>query len=191
MMAAVGIPDPRRRASALPGELSGGMAQRIVIGMALMHAPTLLIADEATSGLDVTIQAQVLETFKRLIAERQAAALLITRDLGIVAHYCDRAAVMYGGEIVEEADVATLFGDPAHPYTRALLAAVRYYDLERVELDSAGVGGPSLDLVNLPAGCYFYARCPQRMEVCHQVHPTLRSVGGQHQVRCHLYPGAD
>jgi oligopeptide/dipeptide ABC transporter ATP-binding protein len=189
MMAAVGIPDPARRASALPGELSGGMAQRIVIGMALMHSPTLLIADEATSGLDVTIQAQVLETFKQLIAEREAAALLITRDLGIVAHYCDRAAIMYGGEVVEEADVGTLFSSPSHPYTRALLSAVRYYDLERIELDGAGVGGSSLNLLDLPQGCFFFDRCPQRMDVCRREHPLPRRVGGDstHNVRCHLY----
>jgi oligopeptide/dipeptide ABC transporter ATP-binding protein len=189
MMAAVGIPDPARRAGALPGELSGGMAQRIVIGMALMHSPTLLIADEATSGLDVTIQAQVLETFKRLIAEREAAALLITRDLAIVAHYCDRAAIMYGGEVVEEADVQTLFSLPSHPYTQALLSAVRYYDLERTALDEAGVGGPSLDLLDLPQGCFFFDRCPHRLEVCRREHPRPRRVGSDpgHHVRCHLY----
>jgi oligopeptide/dipeptide ABC transporter ATP-binding protein len=189
MMAAVGIPDPARRSSALPGELSGGMAQRIVIGMALMHSPTLLIADEATSGLDATIQAQVLETFKRLIGEREAAALLITRDLGIVAQYCDRAAIMYGGEVVEEADVQTLFSSPSHPYTQALLSAVRYYDRERIELDGGGVGGPSLDLLHLPQGCFFFDRCPEHLEVCRREHPRPRRVGEDpnHNVRCHLY----
>jgi oligopeptide/dipeptide ABC transporter ATP-binding protein len=193
MLAAVGIPDPARRSSALPGELSGGMAQRIVIGMALMHSPTLLIADEATSGLDVTIQAQVLETFKRLIAEREAAALLITRDLGIVAHYCDRAVIMYGGEVVEEADVQTLFSSPSHPYTQALLSAVHYYDQERGELASGGGGGPSLDLLNLPQGCFFFDGCPQRLELCRREHPRPRRVGGDppHHVRCHLYAPAE
>ncbi len=187
MMAAVGIPDPRRRASAYPHELSGGMAQRIVIGMALLHSPTLLIADEATFGLDVTIQAQVLETFRRLIAERHAAALLITRDLGIVAHYCDRAAVMYGGEIVEQADTARLFVDPLHPYTHLLLSAVRYYYLDRSELDVATTAAHSFDLLRPPPGCFFYDRCPKRMDICRTDHPQLRPVRPNHQVRCHLY----
>ena len=190
MMAAVGIPDPRRRAKAYPHELSGGMAQRIVIGMALMHSPTLLIADEATSGLDVTIQAQVLETFRRLIAERHAASLVITRDLGIVAHYCDRAAVMYGGEIVEQADVARLFEEPLHPYTQTLIAAVRYYDFERAELQAAASGTATFDLLHPPPGCFFYDRCPKRLEVCKSAHPALRTVRDGHQVRCHLYDEA-
>jgi oligopeptide/dipeptide ABC transporter ATP-binding protein len=186
MMAAVGIPDPQRRAYAYPHELSGGMAQRIVIGMALMHSPTLLIADEATFGLDVTIQAQVLETFRRLIAERHAASLIITRDLGIIAHYCDRAAVMYGGEIVEQADVGALFADPLHPYTQTLLAAVRYYDVERVGFDAASAS-TSFDALRPPPGCYFYERCPKRLDVCRIDHPALRAVRPGHQVRCHLY----
>jgi oligopeptide/dipeptide ABC transporter ATP-binding protein len=185
MMAAVGIPDPARRASAYPHELSGGMAQRIVIGMALLHSPTFLIADEATFGLDVTIQAQVLETFRRLISERHAASLLITRDLGIVAHYCDRTAVMYGGEIVEQAEVGALFAEPLHPYTRTLLAAVRYYNIERVQLDAAV--SASFDAIRPPRGCFFYDRCVQRMDVCRSDHPSLQEAFPGRWVRCHLY----
>jgi peptide/nickel transport system ATP-binding protein len=184
MMATVGIPDPRRRADAYPHELSGGMAQRIVIGMALMHSPTLLIADEATFGLDVTIQAQVLETFRALIAQHHAASLLITRDLGIVAHYCDRAAVMYGGEIVEQAEVTGVFGEPMHPYTQSLLAAVRYYDVERVQMDAASI---SFDPLRPPQGCFFYDLCPLRMDVCRTDHPELLEVRPGRKVRCHLY----
>ncbi len=186
MMRSVGIPDPERRAQAYPHQLSGGMAQRIIIGMALMHSPTLLIADEPTHGLDVTIQAQVLETFRRLIAERHAAALLVTRDLGIVAHYCDRAAVMYGGEIVEETDTRRLFGGPLHPYTRQLLTAVRDYAVEGKQPDASTV---SFNPVKPPKGCFFYGRCPDRMDICREDHPELREVALGHKVRCHRHEG--
>lgn len=184
MMRAVGIPDPVRRAAAYPHELSGGMAQRIVIGMALMHSPTLLFADEPTYGLDVTIQAQVLDTFRRLISDRHAASLLVTRDLGIVAHHCDRVAVVYGGEVVEESEVSELFTSPLHPYTQGLLAAVRYYTVERTRME---LGTFSFNPLSPPLGCFFYDRCAQRMEVCRTEHPALRPHSTRHRVRCHLY----
>lgn len=184
MMKLVGIPDPQRRAGALPGELSGGMAQRIVIGMGLLHSPTLLIADEPTSGLDVTIQAQVLETFRQLISDRHAAALIVTRDLGIVAHYCDRAAVMYGGEIVEEAPVKKLFAQPAHPYTQGLLTSLRYYTSERFRMENTSI---SFNPMTPPRGCYFYERCTQRKEHHSLTHPQLRRLDSETKVRCFLY----
>jgi oligopeptide/dipeptide ABC transporter ATP-binding protein len=152
--------------------------------MALTHSPTLLIADEATFGLDVTIQAQVLETFRTLIAESSAAALLVTRDLGIVAHYCDRAAVMYGGEIVEEASVAELFANPSHPYTQRLLAAVRY---DRAEPTPVELFTGSFNPLQPPAHCFFYDRCPRRMDVCQRDHPQPLEIDPEHWVRCRLY----
>lgn len=180
----VRIPDPERRYKAYPHELSGGMAQRVVIAIALACSPKFIISDDATSGLDVTVQAQVLELLERLVADRSASMLFITRDIGIAAHFCDRVAVIYAGEIVELADRDHFFENPLHPYTVQLLAAFshnaslrRYWfkeDEARVQV------GPSR------SGCAFAPRCVRAQARCRSEHPKLRVRPGGHQVRCHF-----
>jgi oligopeptide/dipeptide ABC transporter ATP-binding protein len=189
----VGIPDPRRRLAAFPHELSGGMAQRVMIAMALACEPELLIADEPTTALDVTIQAQILDVMRTLQRETNTAMILITHDLGVVAEICHRVAVMYAGEIVEEADVASLFAHPQHPYTRGLINSVPRLGEVRDEL--AVIPGSVPNLVDLPEACRFAPRCTSRIE--HQVdlatqqHPELREVADAHAVRCWMYHAAD
>jgi oligopeptide/dipeptide ABC transporter ATP-binding protein len=189
----VGIPDPRRRLAAFPHELSGGMAQRVMIAMALACEPELLIADEPTTALDVTIQAQILDVMRTLQRETNTAMILITHDLGVVAEMCHRVGVMYAGEIVEEADVASLFARPRHPYTRGLIGSVPRLGEERDEL--AVIPGSVPNLIDLPEACRFAPRCTSRTE--HQVslaterHPELRGVGDGHAVRCWMYHEAD
>jgi oligopeptide/dipeptide ABC transporter ATP-binding protein len=189
LMAMVGIPDPRRRLAAYPHEMSGGMAQRVMIAMALACEPELLIADEPTTALDVTIQAQILDLMRRLQAETGTAIILITHDLGVVAEMCDRVAVMYAGEIVEQADARTLFASPQHPYTRGLIGAVPVPGEVRDEL--ATIPGSVPNLIDLPAGCRFAPRCRARIEhgnvLAEAHHPELRPVGAEHEVRCWLY----
>ncbi len=185
MLKAVSIPDPERRLSAFPHELSGGMAQRVVIAIALACSPTLVVSDDATSGLDVTVQAQILELMKTLIRAKNASAIFITRDIGVVAHFCDRIAVLYAGEIVELADVATFFDRPTHPYSIMLLAAFAYSaELRRhwtrpLEDDDAPVG----------TGCRFAPRCVRRQERCFSEHPELRQLADGCAVRCHFPVG--
>ena len=189
----VGIPDPRRRLEAFPHELSGGMAQRVMIAMALACEPELLIADEPTTALDVTIQAQILDLIRTLQRETNTAMILITHDLGVVAEMCDRVAVMYAGEIVEQADVETLFESPKHPYTRGLIDSVPKLGDERPDL--ATIPGSVPNLIDLPAGCRFAPRCAAR--VAHEVvmadgqHPELLPVTESHAVRCWMYHDAD
>jgi len=189
----VGIPDPRRRLEAFPHELSGGMAQRVMIAMALACEPELLIADEPTTALDVTIQAQILDLVRTLQRETNTAMILITHDLGVVAEMCDRVAVMYAGEIVEQADVATLFENPKHPYTRGLIDSVPRLGDERPDL--ATIPGSVPNLIDLPAGCRFAPRCTAR--VAHEVpmaverHPELLPLADRHAVRCWMYHDAD
>ncbi|MGH2454897.1 MAG: ABC transporter ATP-binding protein [Candidatus Limnocylindria bacterium] len=189
----VGIPDPRRRLDAFPHELSGGMAQRVMIAMALACEPELLIADEPTTALDVTIQAQILDIMRSLQRETGTAIVLITHDLGVVAEMCDRVAVMYAGEIVEQSDVATLFADPRHPYTRGLIGSVPKLGDERDEL--AVIPGSVPNLVDLPAGCRFAPRCLTRIEqevpYTEDRHPELRPIADDHEVRCWLYHEPD
>ena len=189
----VGIPDPRRRLAAFPHELSGGMAQRVMIAMALACEPELLIADEPTTALDVTIQAQILDVMRTLQRETNTAMILITHDLGVVAEMCHRVAVMYAGEIVEEADVASLFAQPRHPYTRGLIGSVPRLGEEREEL--AVIPGSVPNLIDLPEACRFAPRCTSRVE--HEValaserHPELRAASERHAVRCWMYHEAD
>ena len=175
----VGIPDPERRLRAYPHELSGGMAQRVMIAMALACEPDLLIADEPTTALDVTIQAQILDLMRHLREETGSAIILITHDLGVVAEMCDRVAVMYAGEIVEEADVRTLFRDPKHPYTRGLIGSIPVVGVIRDEL--AVIPGNVPNLIDLPPYCRFAPRCAARVEAnlarCTAEHPDLRIVG--------------
>jgi peptide/nickel transport system ATP-binding protein len=185
----VGIPDPERRLRAYPHELSGGMAQRIMIAMALACEPDLLIADEPTTALDVTIQAQILDLMRNLRADTGTAIILITHDLGVVAEMCDRVAVMYAGEIVEQTDVVSLFRNPQHPYTRGLIGSIPVMGVIREEL--AVIPGNVPNLVDLPPGCRFAPRCTSRVEesvvLATERHPELRSVAPGHDVRCWLY----
>ncbi len=188
----VGIPDAEKRAKAFPHELSGGQAQRTMIAMALAGTPELLIADEPTTALDVTIQAQILDLMRRLQAETNTAIILITHDLGIVADMASRVAVMYAGQIVEEGDVRTIFHHPAHPYTQGLLASVPILGQVKDELDV--IPGVVPSLINLPPGCRFAPRCRAREEkgltICSEQEPQLHQLAGEHghKVRCWLYP---
>ena len=185
----VGIPDPQRRLKAFPHEMSGGMAQRVMIAMALACEPELLIADEPTTALDVTIQAQILDLMRNLRDETGTAIVLITHDLGVVAEMCDRVAVMYAGEIVEHADVTTLFRRPKHPYTRGLIGSIPVVGAVKDEL--AVIPGNVPNLIDLPGGCRFAPRCLTRVaenvEPALDHHPELRSVAPGHEVRCWLY----
>jgi oligopeptide/dipeptide ABC transporter ATP-binding protein len=189
----VGIPDPRRRLDAFPHEMSGGMAQRVMIAMALACEPALLIADEPTTALDVTIQAQILDLMRNLRDETGTTIVLITHDLGVVAEMCDRVAVMYAGEIVEQADVTTLFQRPLHPYTRGLIGSLPVVGEVRDEL--AVIPGNVPNLIDLPAGCRFAPRCLTRLaenvEPALEHHPELRPIGAGHDVRCWLYHDLD
>jgi peptide/nickel transport system ATP-binding protein len=181
----VAMPDPEVRVKSYPHELSGGMKQRSVIGMALSNRPKLLIADEPTTALDVTIQAQIMDLLVELKRRTGMTLLLITHNLGLVAEYCDRAAVMYAGRIVEEAPVEELFENPLHPYTRALLKAVPN-PLARVERLEA-IPGSVPDLTKPPSGCRFHPRCPLKMEVCERERPPDFRAGRLHRVACWLY----
>ena len=169
-----------------PHNLSGGMKQRIVIAIALACNPILLIADEATSNLDVTIQAQILELLKELKQKEISSVLLITHDLGIVAETCDRVGVMYAGNLCEVADIKDLFRSPKHPYTRALLNSVPRLSQEG-ELQS--IEGSVPNLVSPPSGCRFHPRCPHAMEVCKGVFPEMIEVAKNHQVACYWVAG--
>jgi len=185
----VGIPDPEKRIDAYPHELSGGMAQRVMIAMALACDPQLLIADEPTTALDVTIQAQILDLMRHLQAQTGTSIVLITHDLGVVAEMASRIAVMYAGRIVEEAPVRTLFKDPKHPYTQGLLASIPVLGRVTEELDV--IPGTVPNLISLPPGCRFAPRCRARvehgLEICSREEPELRSVAPDHKARCWLY----
>jgi oligopeptide/dipeptide ABC transporter ATP-binding protein len=189
----VGIPDPQRRLKAHPHEMSGGMAQRVMIAMALACEPDLLIADEPTTALDVTIQAQILDLIRNLRDETGTAIILITHDLGVVAETCDRVAVLYAGEIVEQTDVTSLFRDPLHPYTRGLIGSIPVVGVVRDELSV--IPGNVPNLIDLPQGCRFAPRCAARVAedvvLATDVHPSLLPVRPDHEVRCWLYHDAE
>jgi len=189
----VGISDAERRATAFPHELSGGMAQRVMIAMALACVPELLIADEPTTALDVTIQAQILDLMRELRTKMQASIILITHDLGVVAEMCERVAVMYAGQIVEQTDVKTLFAEPKHPYTQGLIGSIPVLGIVKDELDT--IPGSVPNLVNLPSGCRFAPRCRFRVEhnltICTDKLPDLKPVAPDHLVRCWLYHSAE
>jgi peptide/nickel transport system ATP-binding protein len=197
MLRTVGIPDAAKRASAFPHEISGGQAQRVMIAMALSCLPKLLIADEPTTALDVTIQAQILDLMRKLRDETGTAILLITHDMGIIAEMCDSVAVMYAGQIVEYADVYTLFDRPLHPYTEGLLAAIPV--LGEVTDYLAVIPGSVPNLIELPPACKFAARCPYRKDLCTEREPQLLEVEAGHRVRCfmrdpetaHLWAGVE
>jgi len=193
MLRMVGIPDPLRRLRSYPHEMSGGMAQRVMIAMALACEPELLIADEPTTALDVTIQAQILDLMRVLQRETNTAIILITHDLGVVAEMCDRVAVMYAGEIVEQTDVQSLFRHPRHPYTRGLIDSIPVMGVVKDEL--AAIPGNVPSLIDLPAACRFAPRCAARVELgvphCTEAHPELRPTGTGHDVRCWIYHDLD
>uniref|UniRef100_A0A7V4DHJ9 ABC transporter ATP-binding protein n=1 Tax=Candidatus Caldatribacterium californiense TaxID=1454726 RepID=A0A7V4DHJ9_9BACT len=180
----VRIPEPERRIHAYPHQLSGGMRQRVMIAQALACRPKLLIADEPTTALDVTVQAQILELIRTLKKEMKTAVLLITHDLGVVAEHCERVAVMYAGKIVEKADVLSLFARPLHPYTRALLGALPRADGKKQRLEA--IPGTVPDLLSPPPGCRFHPRCQRRIAPCFVEEPPLREVEKGHEVACHL-----
>jgi oligopeptide/dipeptide ABC transporter ATP-binding protein len=183
MLRRVGIPDPERRAAQYPFELSGGMCQRVMIAAALVCQPALLIADEPTTALDVTIQAQILDLMKTLRAEAGTTIILITHDVGVVAEMADRVAVMYGGRIVETGPVETIFRDPAHPYTRLLLATVPRLDGARKTVLRT-IEGMVPDVHSWPEGCRFRSRCPLADAVCAQVPPLAPVAGAAHLSAC-------
>lgn len=183
MLHAVGIPEARRRAAAYPHELSGGMRQRVVIAMALACDPELVLADEPTTALDVTIQAQILELMMELQHTRQASVLYITHDLGVVAQTCTRVAVMYAGHIVEESPVEDIFHEPLHPYTKGLMRSVPRIDQDQT---LRPISGLVPNLYDLPTGCRFHPRCPYAMDKCREQAPELVHDGSR-TVRCWLH----
>jgi oligopeptide/dipeptide ABC transporter ATP-binding protein len=189
----VGIADAERKAHAYPHQMSGGQAQRVMIAMALALNPELLIADEPTTALDVTIQAQILDLIRALRTELDTAVILITHDLGVIAEMADNVAVMYAGRIVEQTDVKTLFAKPLHPYTQGLIASIPVLGVVKERLEV--IPGTVPNLVNLPPGCRFAPRCKAReqfgLEICTQVEPELTSVQPGHSVRCWLYLDQD
>jgi peptide/nickel transport system ATP-binding protein len=187
MLGLVGIPEPRKRVDSYPHEFSGGMRQRVMIAMALANDPKLLIADEPTTALDVTVQAQILDLIQRLQSELDTAIVMITHDLGVVAEVADEIAVMYAGEIVEKAPKDTIFASPEHPYTWGLLRSIPRLDLPRGE-ELVPISGRPPSLITLPGGCYFHPRCPYVRERHREVHPGLEPVPGEgdHTARCLL-----
>jgi len=192
MLDLVGIPLPRQRVREYPHQLSGGMRQRAMIAMALSCNPKILLADEPTTALDVTIQAQILDLMMKLKEEFGTAIVLITHDLGLVAETCERVVVMYAGKIVEEAPIKEIFGNPLHPYTQGLLGSVPTLEkhrstgrVDRVRLQEIPGIVPSLNL--LPTGCSFNPRCKDVMDKCHEEEPQLKEVSPGHFVRCLLH----
>lgn len=188
MMKLIGIPDAERRADDYPHQFSGGMRQRVMIAMALSCDPDILIADEPTTALDVTIQAQILELIKDLSAKRKTAVIMITHDLGVVAGMCDEVCVMYAGRIVERAPVDALFADPKHPYTRGLLDSLPRADRSGPERLYSIPGSPP-SLIDMPDACPFAPRCSLAFDACVKSSPPETSLGGGRTVRCWLRAG--
>jgi oligopeptide/dipeptide ABC transporter ATP-binding protein len=190
MLDLVSIPDPHKRLHDYPHQLSGGMRQRVMIAIALSCDPELLIADEPTTALDVTIQAQIMELLTSLQKKLGLAVLLITHDLGVVAEFCERVVVMYTGRVVEEAPVRDLFANPAHPYTRGLLRSlpsVTAVNTPEARTRLATIEGMVPPLTNLPQGCKFNPRCPDVMEICLGNEPALMPVAAGQSARCYLH----
>jgi len=189
----VGIPDTAKKAKAYPHEMSGGQAQRVMIAMGLALNPTLLIADEPTTALDVTIQAQILDLIRDMRTRMNTSVILITHDLGVIAEMADRVAVMYAGRIVEETDVLQLFERPLHPYTQGLIGSIPVLGRMSERLDV--IPGSVPNLVNLPPGCRFAPRCRAReeynLEICTRIEPSLDEIETGHDARCWLYQSTD
>lgn len=188
MLKLVGIPRPEQIVDEYPHRLSGGMRQRVMIAMAMACNPKLLIADEPTTALDVTIQAQILNLMKELKSAHGTAILLITHDLGVVAEMCDRVVVMYGGKVVEESDVITLFTEPKHPYTQGLMKSMPTLDSEETRLYSIKGSVPAPGSLR---GCHFAPRCEFAMEVCRRQEPLLTEIGQGHFTRCWLHASGE
>jgi oligopeptide/dipeptide ABC transporter ATP-binding protein len=182
----VNIPSPAERLDAYPHEFSGGMRQRVLLAMALAGSPRLLLADEPTTALDVTIQAQILRLLRRLVETQRISILLISHDLGVIRRLCRRVAVMYAGTIVESAEIGQLFRSPLHPYTQGLLRSIPRNIRRQQALE--GIPGSIPNLVAPPAGCRFHPRCARALAACREVAPTPTEVETGHAVRCHLYP---
>jgi oligopeptide/dipeptide ABC transporter ATP-binding protein len=178
----VGIPAPEKRYNDFPHQLSGGMRQRVIIAMALACSPRIILADEPTTALDVTIQAQILDLIKDLQEKSRTSTVLITHDLGVVAQVCDEMAVMYAGRIVEHGSVTDILTSPGHPYTRGLLESLPRLDRED---DLSPIPGTVPEITNLPRGCHFHPRCPQKMPVCSEQEPPV--FGSKSKIRCWLY----
>jgi oligopeptide/dipeptide ABC transporter ATP-binding protein len=189
LMKLVGIPDPERKAKAYPHEMSGGQAQRVMIAMALALNPKLLIADEPTTALDVTIQAQILDLMRDLRTRMGTSVILITHDLGVIAEMADRVAVMYAGHVVEQSGVNELFEKPLHPYTKGLIGSIPVLGRVQEKLDV--IPGNVPNLINLPIGCRFAERCRMReeyqLQICEKIDPPLKEITEDHSVRCWLY----
>ncbi|SEC44722.1 ABC transporter ATP-binding protein [Paenibacillus sp. GP183] len=186
MLRLTGIPSPEKRVNEYPHELSGGMRQRVMIAMALACRPKLLIADEPTTALDVTIQAQILDLIQDLKKELNMGVILITHDLGVVAEVCTRVVVMYLGQVIEEAEVNDLFTTPLHPYTKGLLQSIPQLDGDRSKKLSV-IQGMVPSLNNIPQGCRFAPRCSYATEICEQTPPEIQDDGKGHSVRCWHY----
>lgn len=184
MLKKVGIPSPEIRIDEYPHQMSGGMKQRVMIAMALSCNPSLLIADEPTTALDVTIQAQILDLISELQQDSKMSVLMITHDLAVVAEVCDRVVVMYGSRIVEIAKVEDLFSNPKHPYTQGLFSSIPDVEEDRQRLTP--IPGFVPNPMNFPTGCKFNNRCPHKTEICSTVEPELQSVNEGHYVSCHL-----
>lgn len=183
----VRIPSPEKRVREYPYQLSGGMRQRVMIAMALACHPKVLIADEPTTALDVTIQAQILELINRIKEETGTAIIMITHNLGVIAEMAERVLVMYSGKIMEAAPVDEIFHHPLHPYTKGLLETVPRIDREvRPDKRLPEISGMIPSLQSLPPGCHFHPRCPYAMEICRQKEPELREIEDQHFCRCWL-----
>lgn len=180
------IPDPESILERYPVELSGGMRQRILIALALMHTPQLLLADEPGTALDVSVQDQILQELKRLVAEENVSMIFITHNLGVARMISDRIYVMYAGEVIETASTEEMFSNPKHPYTKGLLSSIPKLNGEMGD----GIDGNIPDFVNPPKGCRFYDRCPVRMDKCNTVPPKLIE-NSNHQVACHLFNKED
>jgi oligopeptide/dipeptide ABC transporter ATP-binding protein len=180
----VGIASPEETIHRYPFELSGGMAQRVIIAMALACSPSLIIADEPTSALDVTVQAQILETIRRLREEHQTSLILITHDLSLAAEACAKIVVMYAGKSIEAGDRESIFKHPKHPYTQLLIASIPKIGSSE---EFPGIAGSPPNLVNPPTGCRFHPRCPQVMDVCLNMEPHPTLAGSGQKVACHLY----
>jgi oligopeptide/dipeptide ABC transporter ATP-binding protein len=183
LLASVGLAEPQRLLASHPHQLSGGMRQRVLIAMALAGNPALLVADEPTTALDVTVQAQVLALIAGLVAERRLALILISHDLGVVAASCARVAVMYAGTVVEEAPTADLLATPRHPYAQGLIAAVP--DIDNPAHKPRGIPGSIPSLMTPPPGCRFHPRCTLASDICRSTKPALRELAPAHRVACH------
>jgi oligopeptide/dipeptide ABC transporter ATP-binding protein len=183
----VGIPAPETRIRDYPHQMSGGMRQRVMIAMALACSPKLMIADEPTTALDVTIQAQILELMNTLKRETGASILFITHDLGVIAEMCQKVAVMYAGKVMEAAEVNDLFSDPRHPYTMGLMSSIPVLGTGKKQKRLSTIAGVVPSLFNLPEGCLFHDRCTVAGKDCSEIEPAMTDLGNGHMVRCHRW----